>query len=61
MESEGTIKGVKVDPLLRVNNGDTCRAAALAGLGIIFQPTFIIGQNLIAGDLVEILTDWHAE
>ena len=61
MESEDTLKGIKVDPRLRVNNGDTCRAAALAGLGIIFQPTFIVGQDLTAGKLVEILTDWHAE
>lgn len=50
---------VKVRPRLRVNNGDTCRAAALDGLGIIFQPTFIVGEDLKSGALMEILQEWH--
>ncbi len=61
LESADKVEGVKVHPRLRVNNGDTCRAAALDGLGIIFQPTFIIGEDLKAGTLVEILPEWHSE
>lgn len=60
-ESSGTVEGVRVNPRLRVNNGDTCRAVALQGLGITVQPTFIVNEDLAAGTLVEILPQWHAE
>jgi DNA-binding transcriptional LysR family regulator len=59
--SSETTEGLKVSPRLRVNNGDTCRSAALQGLGIIVQPSFIISDDLAAGNLVEILPGWHAE
>lgn len=36
---------------LRVNNGDMLRDATLAGLGIAFLPTFIIGAEVKAGRL----------
>jgi DNA-binding transcriptional LysR family regulator len=51
----------KTQPRLRVNNGDTCRAAALAHLGIIFQPAFIVSADLRQGRLVELLPEWHTE
>lgn len=60
-KSRNAVEGIKTNPRLRVNNGDTCRAAALAGLGIIVQPTFIVGEDLLSGRLVEILPDWQAE
>jgi DNA-binding transcriptional LysR family regulator len=45
----------KVVPRLRTNNGDTCIATALNGAGIILQPTFLVGEHLAAGTLVELL------
>ena len=36
---------VAVPNIMQTNNGDTARAAALAGLGIIRQPTFLIGED----------------
>lgn len=42
---------------LRANNGDALLAAARAGQGIIRQPTFIIGEDLRAGRLVELALD----
>lgn len=45
---------------LRSNSGDTCLAAALAGQGLILQPTFIVGADLKAGRLVEVLPHYHA-
>lgn len=54
-------EGIRTRPRLRVNNGDTCRAAALQGLGIIVQPNFIVNKDLAAGKLIEILPEWHAE
>lgn len=42
---------------LRANNGDALLAAALAGQGIIYQPTFLVGEALREGSLVRILED----
>lgn len=51
---------VRVDPVLRANNGDTCLAAARAGQGVMLQPSFLVGPDLAAGKLVEVLPKWHA-
>ncbi len=51
-------RSIEVRPRLRSNSGDTCRAAALADQGIIFQPTFLVGDDLKAGRLVEILPQY---
>ena len=51
---------VKVAPRMRTNSGDTCRAAALQHQGIIFQPSFIVGADLVAGRLQEILPGYRA-
>jgi len=39
---------------LRANNGDALRAAAVAGQGIIYEPTFVVADDLKAGTLVAI-------
>ena len=46
---------VKVNPILRTNSGDTCVAAALAHQGVVLQPSFLVGEALRQGDLVEVL------
>lgn len=51
---EGPVS-VKIVPRLRSNNGDACVGAALNGAGIILQPTFLVGEHLAAGALVELL------
>jgi DNA-binding transcriptional LysR family regulator len=51
---DGTIS-VNTTPRLRTNNGDTCRIGALNHQGIILQPTFLIGEDIKAGRLVELL------
>ncbi|MCG8382028.1 MAG: LysR family transcriptional regulator [Gammaproteobacteria bacterium] len=56
---EGPVS-VKVDPWMVTNNGDTCRAVALAHQGIILHPTFVIGDDLDAGRLVEILPEYRS-
>ena len=45
---------------LRSNSGDTCLAAALTGQGLILQPDFIVGPDLKAGRLVEVLPQYKA-
>lgn len=51
---------VKVAPQLRTNNGETCRHAALQDRGIVLQPSFVVGQDLKMGDLVEILPEYRS-
>lgn len=43
---------------LRANNGQMMRQAALAGVGIIAAPTFIIGNDIKKGKLVPILPQY---
>ncbi|MES2364092.1 MAG: LysR family transcriptional regulator [Pseudomonadota bacterium] len=45
---------------LRSNSGDTCLAAALTGQGLILQPDFIVGPDLKAGRLLEVLPQYRA-
>jgi DNA-binding transcriptional LysR family regulator len=42
---------------LRANNGDALLAAAIAGQGIVYQPTFIVADALRAGDLAALALD----
>lgn len=51
---------VKTHPVLSTNNGDTCRAAALQGHGIVLQPSFIVGNDLVSGALVELLPEYRS-
>lgn len=51
---------VKVRPRMRSNSGDVCRAIALSHQGIVLQPTFLVGEDLAAGRLVELLPDYPA-
>jgi DNA-binding transcriptional LysR family regulator len=59
-EGEGGRIDVPTQPRLRTNSGDTCLAAALAGHGLILQPTFIVGPALEGGLLREVLPRFHA-
>lgn len=56
---EGPVS-VKVRPRLWSNNGDTCIAAAVRGLGIQLEPDFLVTQELKTGQLVEILPEYRA-
>jgi DNA-binding transcriptional LysR family regulator len=42
---------------LRANNGDALLAAAVAGQGIVYQPTFIVADDLRAGRLTALPLD----
>jgi DNA-binding transcriptional LysR family regulator len=50
---------VKVRPRMHSNSGDTCRAAALQHQGIILQPSFLVGDDVAAGTLVELLPGYR--
>lgn len=51
---------VTTRPCIRTNSGDTCRAAALAHQGIILQPSFLVGQDLAQGTLVELMPTFRS-
>jgi DNA-binding transcriptional LysR family regulator len=51
---------VRTQACIRTNNGDTCRAAALAHQGVILQPTFLIGDDLAASTLVELMPEFKS-
>ncbi|HEU4372567.1 MAG TPA: LysR family transcriptional regulator [Telluria sp.] len=54
-DEKGRAHPVKVNCSMHTNNGDTARAAALGGAGIIWQPTFLIGADLREGRLQQVL------
>lgn len=49
---------VPVSGFLTANNGDVLRMAALAGEGIVRQPSFIVGGDLLSGRLVPLLESY---
>lgn len=51
---------VKISPRLRTNSGDTCRSVALGHGGIVLQPTFLVGAELLSGALVEVLPQFRS-
>ncbi len=53
-------ESVKINPFIHTNSGDICRAGALDDQGIILQPSFLIGPDIKAGKLIEILPDYRA-
>ncbi|WP_044559658.1 LysR family transcriptional regulator [Azospirillum sp. B4] len=59
LDPEGKAVTARIPIRLVTNNGDTARAAALAGEGIIWQPTFLIGDDLRAGRLVPVLPGYR--
>ncbi len=50
----------RVRPWMHTNNGDSCRAAALAGGGIVLQPSFLIGEDLRRKTLIEVMPEFRA-
>lgn len=49
---------VVMRPRLRSSSSEALRLAALEGAGVSLLPTFLVGDDLRAGDLVPLLTDW---
>ena len=59
IDGESEVHTVKVNCHMHSNNGDTARAAALAGQGVIWQPTFLLGNDLRAGKLIQVLPEYR--
>jgi DNA-binding transcriptional LysR family regulator len=52
---------VPVQGTLRANCGEMLRAAAVAGCGIILEPSFIVGKDLGDGRLIRLLPDYDSD
>ena len=55
---DGKTTTITVKGLLDANDGQILRVAALDGLGILVQPTYIVYDDIAAGRLVPVLDDW---
>ncbi|WP_168798705.1 LysR family transcriptional regulator [Herbaspirillum sp. ST 5-3] len=60
MSGPGGTHTVKVAGSLRATNGDMIRLAALGGVGLIRQPLFLVGEDIRAGRLVEVLGEYSS-
>lgn len=60
LEGPGGDTAVPVAGPIKADNGDMLRLAAVAGAGIVFQPYFIVADDLAAGRLVRVLPDWQS-
>lgn len=49
---------IDIDGNLRLNNENAIRRAALAGLGVAFLPTYVVGPDIQSGLLQPLLTDY---
>ena len=59
-EGQGKPLTLNVSGRMRVNNGELLRDAAIAGIGITYLPTFIVGAVLEDGRLVRVLDEFRS-
>jgi len=50
----------RVVPCMRSNSGDTCRLTALAGHGLVLEPSFLVGAEVRSGRLVAVLPEYRS-
>jgi DNA-binding transcriptional LysR family regulator len=55
---DGRVEAVRVRGRLQSDNGEVCRDAAVAGLGIALQAMWMVYEHLRAGTLVQVLPDY---
>lgn len=58
LKADGTLFTVAVLGKVEIDNGESQRAAALAGAGIICSPLDLVTDDLASGALVQVLADW---
>jgi len=56
---DGETVTITAKGLLESNDGQILRTAALDGLGILVQPTYIVYDDIVAGRLVPLLEEWE--
>lgn len=59
-DRHGNHEEVRVSGPLHSNSGDLAIAAAIAGLGLVFEPDFMLQPALDAGRLRRVLPEWES-
>lgn len=59
LNRQGERRDVQITSMLDSNEGQVICAAGLAGLGIVIQPLYILHDDIVAGRLVPVLTEWE--
>jgi DNA-binding transcriptional LysR family regulator len=57
-DGEGRLHEVRVAGPLHANSGELLLAAAVAGMGIVFEPDFVVAPHLARGVLTRVLEDF---
>jgi len=60
-EPSGKMGVAPIQVAMRSNSGEMLREAALAGIGIVAAPSFMLGGDIKAGKLVQLLAEFAAE
>jgi DNA-binding transcriptional LysR family regulator len=58
---DGAVTSLPIHGVLEANDGQVVRAAALKHLGVLMQPMYIIHEDVVAGRLVPLLTEWELQ
>jgi len=58
VEKDGENLSLKVKGSMVSNNSEMLRQTAINGGGLLMMPTWLVGEDLKAGRLIEILPDW---
>jgi DNA-binding transcriptional LysR family regulator len=61
LERDGAEELVRVRGPLMSTDSETLRSAAVAGVGLVLLPTWLVGEDLAAGRLIQVLAGWRAE
>ena len=59
LTAEGQIVKTRINPYLKASNGQFLHDAAVAGLGIVMLPTFIVHHEIERGALIPLLTEYR--
>lgn len=57
-EKDGEQYDVKIEGPIAANNGNALREAAIAGAGLLREPTFIVGNDILENRLQRVLADF---
>jgi DNA-binding transcriptional LysR family regulator len=59
LDRDGRTHEVRVNGVLHANNGEVLMAAAIHGLGIVYEPDFMLNDALADGRLVRVLPQYE--
>jgi DNA-binding transcriptional LysR family regulator len=52
-------RDIAIVPAMESNEGQVICAAGYAGMGIVIQPLYIVYDDIVAGRLIPVLSDWE--